>query len=370
VSAFDATAPKSRSRLVQPATQRSAAPAARLFGDLGVGPLGGVPKALQGAGVEPAAVLRSVGLEPGFLDDEAHRLPFPLVGRLLQACVDATRLPHFGLLAGQQFELRMFGVLGFLMRNAPTVRAALRALMLHRHLEDRGAAVGFSAIDMRRVALTYAVVVPDTPALGAIYDVALMVGWRVLKLLCGPRWRPVELHLAHAAPRNAAPYRHLFEAPVRFNAPLSTLVFESRWLDQPVSGADPALHRVLQRLLDEQERQLSRSLSDRIRLVLSTSVLAGTASAEYIADLFSLSERSLRRHLAREGSTIKQLIAETRMVVASQLLEQTRMSLGDIAAALHYADATALSRAFRRWFGQSPTQWRRVQDPTGDSGRK
>jgi AraC-like DNA-binding protein len=331
------------------------------FGEFNIGPIRTVPMALRAAGVDPATVLRRLGLDPGLFEDERNRLPFQQGGRLLQACVEATGQPHFGLLASRYFELPMLGPLGYLMRNESTVHAALRALMLNLHQHDRGAAVGLTHLDSRRTALTYAVFAPDTPALDVIYDLSLMIGMRILRTLCGADWRPLEVRLAHVAPPDTVPYRQLFEAPVRFNAPMSMLVFESRQLEAPVAGADPELHRLLTTLLAERESAAPRSLSDRIRLALGTGVLAGTTSAAHIADLFSISQRSLRRHLARDGLTLKQLTGEARMVVARQLLLETDMPLADIAATLHYSDPTAFSRAFRKALNVSPIHWRGQQ---------
>jgi AraC-like DNA-binding protein len=76
--------------------------------------------------------------------------------------------------------------------------------------------------------------------------------------------------------------------------------------------------------------------------------------------MFSMSERGLRRHLAREGVALNYLIAEARLMVAQQLLEQTSLSLNEIAAVLHYADPSAFSRAFRNWTRTSPSEWRRT----------
>jgi AraC-like DNA-binding protein len=329
------------------------------FGDLSVGPLRTIPPALRTAGIEPAPLLRRHGLSESLLADDLNRVSFPAAGSLLASCIAATGTPHFGLLAGRHFELPMLGPLGYLMRHAPNARAALRALMLQLHVHDRGAAVTFGEVDRRRHALTYAVFTPDTPALGAIYDLAMMIGFNILKLLCGPLWQPLEVRLSREPPADAAPYRTLFEAPVRFNAPLSTLVFESRWLDAKIPTSDPGLYRTLGMLLAAIESQSPRPLTEKLRAALNTSVLAGTANAAYLADLFSLSQRSLRRHLAQEGITLKTLVNEARTMVAQQLLTQTRMPMAGIAAALHYSDATAFSRAFHSAAGVTPTQWRR-----------
>jgi AraC-like DNA-binding protein len=304
-------------------------------------------------------VLKGVGLASDIFDDTDNRVTFRSIGRLLEACVAATGKPHFGLLTSAQFELPMLGPLGYLMRNENTVRAALRTLVLYLHVHTRGAIVTLDRVDARLTALSYAVYAPETPATGLIYDAAIMIGHRIMKSLCGPGWKSREVRLARAVPADPRLYHQMFEAPVRFNVSLSALVFESHWLDRPVPDADPALHRMLTQMLSALSGDIPKTLSDRIRPALGNSVLAGTADAAHIAELFSLSERSLRRHLAREGVALHDLIREARLQVAQQLLEQTGMSLRSISGALNYSDPSALSRAFRGWTGLAPSEWRR-----------
>jgi AraC-like DNA-binding protein len=209
----------------------------------------------------------------------------------------------------------------------------------------------------RIVGLSYAVCTPGVPAVWLADETSVMIGWRMMKSLCGDAWRPVEVRLAHARPRDSGTYRELFGVAVRFDVPLSMLVFERRWLDAPVVGADPALLAVLDAMAAAAPG-LPVRLSDQVRRVLRSGVLSGRDDAASVADLFSISERSLRRRLADEGATFVALVAEARLVVARQLLESTRMSVGEIAAALHYGDVTAFSRAFRGWTGVPPSAWR------------
>lgn len=339
----------------------------RAWGDVGVGPLRSIPLALLQCGVEPAAVLSSVGLASTTFDDDAERIEFPVLGRLLGVCAAGTGKAHFGLLTGAHFQLPMLGPLGYLMRNEATVGAALRSLVLHTHLHDRGAVSALTELSSRRSGLSYAVYVRDTPMRGMIDDGALMIALQIFRTLCGSRWRPLEVRLAHAAPQDPRPYKSAFEAPVRFDAPLSTMVFESRWLDEPVVGADPTLRRMLVELLQTLEQQAPTSLTAKTRRILRTGVLVGTDKAAHIAGLFAMSERTLRRRLASEGESLQALIAEARLLAAQQLIEETTLSLADIALALKYSDASALSRAFRGWTGVAPSRWRSRQAPSGDS---
>ena len=95
--------------------------------------------------------------------------------------------------------------------------------------------------------------------------------------------------------------------------------------------------------------------------------VAGAASAPAVAQLFGLHERQLRRLLTAEGTSFRELANEARREVAQHLLRDTRLPLPDIAAALHYADATAMSRAFRQWTGVAPGTWRAANTPAANA---
>jgi AraC-like DNA-binding protein len=87
-------------------------------------------------------------------------------------------------------------------------------------------------------------------------------------------------------------------------------------------------------------------------------LLTGEGSVGEVADRLSLHRRTLNRRLRARGTSLHQLVEETRSEVARQLVENTRMPLTDIAMTLGYADASVFTRAFRRWTGRTPSTWR------------
>jgi AraC-like DNA-binding protein len=329
------------------------------FGDVNVAPVSGIAMVLAEHGIDVAPMLRAAGLREDLFTDPSRPASIIGLAKLLESAAHATGKPHFGLLAGQRFELPMLGITGYLMRNEATVGAALRTLVFNLRLHDRGAVAGITELGARLVGASYGVCTPGTPATGLVDDIALMIGARMMRALAGPAWRATEVQLAHGTPAEPRLYRDLFGAPVRFDAPLSMLVFERRWMDAPVLGADPTLLALLRQLLAEAQGRAASRLTDQVRRVLRSSVLNGSADAESIAAVFSTSARSLRRRLADEGSHLHDLVAEARLIVARQLLEETRLPVSEVAAALHYSDLTAFSRAFRQWTGKPPTAWRR-----------
>jgi AraC-like DNA-binding protein len=83
--------------------------------------------------------------------------------------------------------------------------------------------------------------------------------------------------------------------PVRFDAAVSGVEFASHYLALPIEGADPFLHRLLSKALDE-EAKSKMTLADNLREVLQRMLLAGNYSTDAVCSMFGLNERTLRRH--------------------------------------------------------------------------
>jgi AraC-like DNA-binding protein len=199
-------------------------------------------------------------------------------------------------------------------------------------------------------------------------DAAIAITFLLLRQLCGTSWRPSEVMFAHRAPADVSPYRQLFGTRVRFNGELSAVTFDAHWLAQPIPGADPATHAALEAAFRHQAAAEPGPLGERLRRALhSLAYVAGAASAPAVAQRFGLHERQLRRLLTAEGTSFRELAKEARREVAQHLLRDTRLPLPDIAAALHYADATALSRAFKQWTGVAPGTWRAANSFLSDA---
>src|SRR5215210_1342206 len=99
-----------------------------------------IPSVLRELGADPEAVIRQAGLDPRLLEDGDNAIPFAALGRLVSLCIAQTHCPHFGILVGQKALISSLGIVGGLMQHSDTVGDALRSLVLHLHLHDRGAA--------------------------------------------------------------------------------------------------------------------------------------------------------------------------------------------------------------------------------------
>jgi AraC-like DNA-binding protein len=100
---------------------------------------------------------------------------------------------------------------------------------------------------------------------------------------------------------------------------------------------------------------------DTLRRLLRTELLRGQCSVEEVAGLCRVHRRTLSRRLKAEGTAFRQIANEVQFEIASRLLSNRRITFGQIATTLGYSEASAFTRAFRRWSGQTPTAWRAAQ---------
>jgi AraC-like DNA-binding protein len=179
-----------------------------------------------------------------------------------------------------------------------------------------------------------------------------------MRALCGPEWAPAEVLLPRPPPPDLGPFERLFRAPVRFDAGTAALVFPTSWLRLPIAAADEVLCLLFgERLKVYEVRPHDGSFSDGLRNILRMRLLKDDCSVEKVAGLLSMNRRTLNRRLHAEGAAFNTIVNEIRFEVARQLLANTSMTFGQIAAALAFSEPSAFTRAFRRWSGQSPTAW-------------
>ncbi|MFO1104674.1 MAG: AraC family transcriptional regulator [Amaricoccus sp.] len=321
-----------------------------------VGALTVLPALLREHGVDPATIIDAAGLEPGTLADREGRIPFAAACALLELSTARTGCPHFGVLLGLRNGTDSLGLVGALMREAPTIGRAFLDLVENQHRYVRGGVPYLMAIEDTAWA-GYAVYERRVPGAEHVEDAAIAVGFTLMRELAGAQ--PEQVLISHRAPADPHAYRRLFGVPVVFDAPQTALVFPSAMLDLPVKGADPVRRRALAERVHDYWAVDQPRVSDQVTRLLRSRVIFGETTLEAVAEALVLHPRVLERALAREETSFRTLLGHTRIDVAQRLLSETRLSVTDIGAALGYADTSAFSNAFRRLAGASPSGWRR-----------
>lgn len=316
-----------------------------------------VPDILASLGVDPQALCREAGVPWGIFTDPDNCLPMTDLGRLVELCVRATGREDFGLLVADHVAISSLGLVGFLLKQAPDVRTALSDLVHYLHYNDH-CAVPFFDVREGMVTFSYRVIEPEVRAVDQIQDGAIGILRNILRTLCGARMVPTAVALARPRPAAPARYERYFGVPVTFGADVSAMIFPESWLDTPLPHADPALRRLLKEQIDLMEAEEADDFPEKVRRLLRACLITRACTIDEISALLQVNRRTLSRRLEQAGTSFRALSGDIQYEIARQFIENTPLSMTQIALALRFSEASAFTRAFHKWSGMSPRAWR------------
>lgn len=322
-----------------------------------VGTIMAIPTVLKRLGVNPAELLAELRLDPALFDDPDNLISYTGRCRLLNLCVTRTGCNHFGLLIGQEEGLHSLGAIGYLAQSSQDVGSALLSICEFMHIQAQGVEVSI-VVDGPSAVFRYEIYESKVEAVDQTYDAAVAIMFNIMRTLCGEDWRPARVLFAHRRPKDVAPYRRLFQAPLDFDAAYNGLLFPATDLNRESARFDPVLHRLMQKQIDALKAECGDAFESQVMRLLRTAVLTGECSQDRVADAFAIDARTLRRRLRESGASFRELQQRCRLEVARQFLETSDMDVAAIAETLQYSNSSAFTRAFRRWSGKAPTHWR------------
>lgn len=313
-----------------------------------------------GSGVDPAALLHSVGLTPDGPDAVDRMVPaddyYALLERIARALPDGTALP---LKVGASMRADDYGAFGLAWKTAPTLRGSLeRAERYGRLLTSVSAhsvaADGTDAVfhlhraGERRLGLRLS------------NEATLASAMAIMREVATGDVLPRAVTFTHPAPADTAAHRAYFGCPVEFDAAADAIRLPAAVLDRPNRQGDPAIARYMTPHLEAEVRRL-RATDDPlapIRRHIADALSAGPPTLAVVAIRSGMSARTLQRRIAAEGETFQGLVDAVRADLARGLLADSRYPLAEIAFLTGFSEQSAFTRAFRRWTGKTPAAFR------------
>lgn len=310
-------------------------------------------------GVDPRPLMEAAGIPENRSDLSGARLPRDAVMRLWELAAAATNDPSVGLLVGSKVRSTTFYALGVAFLTCDTLAESLEQLCryyrvivtvpLHLELVASGS----------RVALTITYSDPDYPLPPIAFDsfIASIIG--LCRIATNPSFHPAEVHLAFSDNNRGGDYQALFQAPIKFDSAKNALVFDKAELHRPLPGRSHDLLQASDRVLDNYVATLApNEVTTEVRSLLLKLLPAGKFNQDGVARRMNMSRSTLHRRLRQEDTNFKDVLDSTRKSLALEYISDRQYSLSYIAFMLGFADQSNFSRAFRRWTGQSPKEYR------------
>jgi AraC-like DNA-binding protein len=318
----------------------------------------------RAVGVDPYRMLDEVSLPRACLRNPDLKISAGAVGRLLEATARVAGIDDFGLRLAERRVLSNLGPVGLIVREQPTVRKAIEALIQYMGLHSEAQSPRMEdAGDI--VTVIVGLVIRRPAPMRQSIELSMGVLYRILRLFLGDAWKPKLICFTHRAPRNRDTYRRLFGiAHLRFNHDFNGIVCAARDLDAPIQAADPAMARYVQQYLDSIAALAGATISDKVRELIWMMLSSGNCSVERVAEHLGVDRRTVHRRLAREGTSFSTLLDAVRTETVTRFIENRDRPLYVVAEMSGFSAQSAFSRWFRSRFGSTVSAWREANLPS------
>lgn len=253
--------------------------------------------------------------------------------------------------------LHSLGVLSHVILSAPDVRRAVSALSRFTHLVSPTATIDLEEAEGRSF-LVLCIAPGRRPVPSQRYDFYLTVLLHGCRWVTGREIRPLAVQHPGAEPGDARRWREAFGCPVTFRAPQCRIEMSPADLALPIPTADPTVADLCERMAAQIAEQQGGQVSHRVRQVLMKHLSKGDPRRENVAAMLCMSERTLQRRLADEGTSFAEIVDDVRRELAQLYFQQGDYSPTEMTFALGFSDPSNFYRACKRWFGRSPSMMR------------
>ncbi|MEH6569303.1 MAG: AraC family transcriptional regulator [Halioglobus sp.] len=319
---------------------------------------------MEELGIEGSAILKNTALERSEVAQEGTLISYIQALKLMRNILARSPRPDIGLLIGSRYQINTYGVLGYAMMSCPTWGDALR-LARHYHKVASSLCNIEMEIDEDRQTLTY-IATPFYPEMVDIEPFTVEKLFASLisvtkPLLAEPGY-PTKVSFAYPEPDYSESYRDLFKCPVEFNTPGNRFELDLKVQQQPLLLANTMSAEIGRKMCAEfmsrQELESQQMKREVTELLLATP--GQMPSMEAVAEKLNIGSRTLRRNLLAENTTFQDIVDQLRQDLSRHYLKRSQLNLDSIAQLVGFTETTNFRRAFKRWEGVPPAQYRRA----------
>lgn len=326
--------------------------------------LSGFNKLVHTLGGNPQELLERFHIDPWLAQDPDHYINCKALVDLLQTCSETFNDPLFGLHLAQLQEPDVFGCVTALCRAAPTMRVAVDRFIEYFPIVHSPASI----IELAMVddCAEYRWLVRTNLGQNdqANYQAAMLIV-KLLRQIGGLNFKPSYIKLAvDARAKDIPELERELGCRVHRTQTENAIGFPAAALDNQVPSANRLLFKLLGGYLQQVKAASRKTTAERVEDYIRGALPSGHCSIERCAEKLGMSIRTLQTNLSVSGQKFSDILEAQRVELAKTYLRINQHSLDDIATNLGYSEQSSFGRAFKRWTGLTPKQYRRRFDPT------
>jgi AraC-like DNA-binding protein len=317
-----------------------------------------IARTLDALGLDTAALFARAGLDTAILRDPNGRYPVSKMAKLWRFSVEETGDPCIALKAAAYVQPATFHSLGFAMMASQNLEDALRRTARFSRIVSN--AVDVVIVSTPRGVKEVVRFLDDAPIVDEGIDLFMASTFKLGRMLTSREELPLEIRLCRSgSDAMRKEFEDYFRCPVYFEAEENSLLIPHEMMRQPLPMANAQLARQNDRVVMEYLRRFDGArMTEKVRAEMISRLSAGEPARADVALALNLTEKTLQRRLKDEDSSYQKILEETRCDLAQQYLREPNVSVCEVTFRLGFSDQSSFTRAFKRWTGVSPGEFR------------
>lgn len=316
-------------------------------------------------GVSTNDLLKKADVDRSFLSNPDNKLPLEDYYAILDAAIEMTGDPFFGLHMGESADVGDLSIVGYIMASCRNVGEAFEKAgkyfgLIGSVLDIYWRVEGDSAkfiYDMRKHF--------SNKCIKHCVDTGLSNFYNMIKNIARDPVELKEVWVKAESPGDISEYKRIFNCPILFKKDIAALVFTSKVPDIPLRHPNPALLALLEHHASSFLNKIDENdyYSRKISILLFGQIQGNSPTIENVAKELGMSVRVLQKKLKEEGVTFSEITTSVRQELAKSYLAEKRYSIDDITYLLGFSEPSVFRRAFKTWTGVTPGQYRSSSEP-------
>jgi len=317
---------------------------------------------VQAYGHDADEIFREAGLNISQFEDAERRISHQQLDQLLLRCVEHCKDPLFGIRIADLIHPTSFDALGLSLLSSSTLKDFCNRAVRYFALITTNEKLHFSLENGNGVLSDTPVCVDYHPSTRRVQaDAWTTCMMRLIRFMITPTFAPQEIELMWPAPKGfISDYQRYFGCPIIFESTRNAIHISEKDLNKTLPAANENLawnndQIVLELLAKIDEADLPSQVETKIISLLPS----GECSKEMIAQSLAMSVSSLHCKLSKSETSYQELLNEARKQLSGKYIKRSDLSITPIAFLLGFDSSSNFSRSFKRWWGQTPSEYKK-----------
>lgn len=315
--------------------------------------------ALIAMGISSQLLEKRIGFDLCILENVDGRIPLDQHFHLMEVGIELTNNPALPFYMGEQSTPENLGIVGRVLMNSPTFGDATYQAARYSKLFCDSCYLEVK-IEGDQVYLIYQMEVPQynkIPAIEGTFSSTITN----IRTLSPVEFTPQEVHFQYSTPQHIEEYHRLFKCPLYFNQPENMIVFDREYMNIKLPNHDPYMLELLTLHAETLLKKLAevQNLRNKVSKLILEHLPTGNLDIEMIAEQLNVSRWTLNRKLRGEETSFQELLQDMRQQMAINYLQKPKLSVSEVAFLVGFSEPSAFNRAFKRWSGRSPGEYRK-----------